>query len=85
MKAVTVICTPANCSGPWSECKRRHPALTEAQWHRGQMRGYAGWWRDRHRIAALVGDSIGEVARVDLSLAKLYRDHALRLELGGAK
>jgi hypothetical protein len=79
------VCTPPNCSGPWSECKKRQPSLTEAKWHRGQMRGYAGFWRRRHEIAALVGDTVGRVAETKLSLAKIYRDSALKLERGGAK
>ena len=73
---------PANCSGPLRECLTRNPKLTEAKWHRGQMRGYAGYWRDCHIISALTGSSVEEVARVNLSLAKVYRDAALKLEAG---
>lgn len=78
--------TPPTCSGPWSECKRHNPNLTEAQWHRGQMRGYAGFWRRRHEIAALLGCDLTEAVDTHLYLARLYRDHALRLKAkGGAK
>jgi hypothetical protein len=55
--------------------------LTEAKWHRGQMRGYAGFWRQRKEIAALVGRTIEDVSKTDLFLTKLYRDHALKLEV----
>lgn len=76
------VSTPTNCSGALSECQRRDPKLTEAKWHRGQMRGYAGYWRRRFEIAALLGIPVANFAGTDLSLAKLYRDHALRLEAG---
>jgi len=72
--------SPANCDGPWRQCKARHPQLTEAQWHRGQMRAWAGFWRKRQVIAARVGGTVGNTARTDLTLAKIYRDQALRLE-----
>jgi len=71
---------PANCDGTWRQCKARHPQLTEAQWHRGQMRSWAGFWRKRQVIAALVGDTVGNTAKTDLDLAKIYRDEALRME-----
>lgn len=73
--------TPVNCSGPLRECLARDPNLTEAKWHRGQMRDYAGFWRRRHEIAALTGTLAAEVARINLSLAKIYRDHSLKLEV----
>ena len=75
------VCTPANCSGPLSQCLARDPKLTQAKWHRGQMRGYAGFWRQRKEIAALVGRTIEDVSKTDLFLTKLYRDHALKLEV----
>jgi hypothetical protein len=75
------VSTPANCSGPLSQCLARDPKLTEAKWHRGQMRGYAGFWRQRREIAALVGRTVADVTKTDLFLAKLYRDHALKLEV----
>jgi len=75
------VSTPANCSGPLSHCLARDPKLTEAKWHRGQMRGYAGFWRQRREIAALTGCSVESVSETDLFLAKTYRDHALKLEV----
>lgn len=80
LKEKKQVRTPAKCNGPWLVCKARHPELTEAQWHRGQMRGYAGFWRQRGEIAALVGDTVVNVAKTDIALAKIYRDEALKLE-----
>jgi hypothetical protein len=74
------IRTPNNCRGSLKECLRRDPILTEAKWHRGQMRGWAGFWRDRFEIAALTGLPVQDHAKTDLNLAKIYRDHALKLE-----
>lgn len=78
------VCTPNNCRGPLNECLRRDPRLTEAQWHRGQMRGYAGYWRRRFELAALLGIAVEQFMGTDLALAKIYRDSALKLE-GGAR
>jgi hypothetical protein len=75
------IFVPANCSGPLSECLKRDPQLTESAWHRGQMRSWAGYWRDRHAIAAILGKKVSEVADTYLSLAKSYRDSARKMEV----
>jgi hypothetical protein len=75
------VSTPSNCSGSLRQCLARDPKLTEAKWHRGQMRGYAGFWRRRRDIAALTGCSVESVSETDLFLAKLYRDHAIKLEV----
>ena len=74
------VCTPNRCRGPFSDCKRRDPSLTEAEFYRGQMRGWAGNWRRRNEIAALLGKPVAEIAATDLGLAKMYRDYALRSE-----
>ena len=77
--------TPDRCRGPLSECLRNDPSLTEAQWHRGQMRGYASLWRRRRVIAAAVGIPMQMVSEDWLFLARVYRDHALRLEESGGE
>jgi hypothetical protein len=56
------------------------PHITEAQWYRGQMRSWAGYWRERHLIAAMLGKSVQEVTETYIALAKTYRDGALKLE-----
>lgn len=71
---------PENCRGALSDCLARDPGLTEAKWYRGQMRAWAGYWRERRLLAAMVGRSVQEVANTYLSLAKTYRDGALKLE-----
>jgi hypothetical protein len=78
--SIITIPTSSRTSGPWSECHAKDPTLTEAQWHRGQMRSWAGFWRRRYAIAARLGKSVAEVGDTHLSLAKTYRDHSLKLE-----
>lgn len=77
---IITIPISSRTSGPWSECKAKDPTLTEAQWSRGQMRSWAGYWRKRYALAALLGKSVKEVADTHLSLAKSYRNDALKLE-----
>jgi len=74
MKQFPRITCPPELSGPFSECLKRDPFLTEARWYRGQMRSWAGYWRERKAIAAAVGSSVAECADTYLSLAKSYRD-----------
>ena len=72
------VLAPANCSGALSDCLARDPKLTEERWHRGQMRSWAGLWRESRLIAARLGRPAAEVAETYLSLAKIYRDGSFR-------
>ena len=87
--------TDANFKGTLAECLQRagiEPETTEAsrftvKWYRGQMRAWAGWWRDSFGFSAygtLCHES--ETASTALYFAKMYRDNAtnLALKLKGA-
>ena len=72
------ILTPARFNGPLSEClQRNRPADAadfERRWHRAQMRGWAGHWRDSRVEAAMLGKPVESVAALNLRLALVYRD-----------
>lgn len=76
------IVTPARFIGPLSECLQRHrPADAgdfERRWHRAQMRGWAGHWRESRVEAAMLGKPVEDVAALNLRHALVYRDAAKR-------
>lgn len=82
MKQFPRITCPPELSGPFSKCLAGDPFLTEARWNRGQMRSWAGYWRERKILAAMLGTTEENQGEVYLSLAKSYRDSALYLERG---
>lgn len=69
-------------SGPLSEClQRNRPADAadfERRWHRAQMRGWAGHWRESRVEAAMLGKPVEAVAALNLRLALVYRDATRR-------
>jgi hypothetical protein len=67
---------PADCSGRWSECKRRNPELTLRKWYRAQMRGWARHWRQRRIHAAILGKPAEQLGQTALNFARMYRDAA---------
>lgn len=73
----TKVRGPEETSGPFSQ---RPSRVTPAQWYRGQMRNWAGFWRARKLVAAMVGKPVDEMAETYISLAKTYRNEALKLE-----
>jgi hypothetical protein len=66
------------CVGPLKACQSRNPKLTSAEWYRAQMREWAGLWRGRRWIAAILGKPVEEVAKTYLGLAKSYREESLK-------
>ena len=80
------ILTPARFNGPLSEClQRNRPADAadfERRWHRAQMRGWAGHWRESRVEAAMLRKPVEEVAALNLRLALVYRDVTRRASVG---
>lgn len=73
--------------GTLPECLERagiQPATPDAvaftvMWYRGQMRAWAGWWRDSFGFALYRKDQEPEVAGRALFFAKMYRDSGREL------
>ena len=83
MNTLFAVRTPPQFDGPFSQClARAHPADPrdfERRWNRGQMRTWAGHWRQSRATAALLGRPVQEVAQTALNLALIYRNAAARV------
>ena len=76
------LLTPSRFAGPLSAClSRNQPADAadfERRWHRAQMRGWAGHWRESRVEAAMLGKPVDALAALNLRLAVVYRDATKR-------